>query len=121
MEQVLLTPSALLDFLLQIDELQDMEVSVSETPDGNILVSIGDSMYSIDCSDAEEVQVEQDAVEQVSDINEEAYEDIIDSDDSVSEVNEVVEGGLIKDIIKTLAVGGLARLAGKAAKNYLNS
>ena len=119
MEQVLLTPSALLDFLLQVDELGDMTVSVSETADGNIQVLIGDSVYSIDCSNAEQVEVEPEAVDQVSDINEEAYEDIVDSNDNVEEVD--VEAGLIKEIVKTLAVGGLARLAGKAVKDYMRN
>lgn len=120
MEQVLLTPSALLDFLLQVDELGDMTVSVSETADGNIQVLIGDSVYSIDCSSAKEVQVEPKTVDEVSDINEEAYEDIIESDDSVEQVVDV-EAGLIKEFVKTLAVGGLARLAGKAVKDYMRS
>lgn len=124
MDQILLTPSALLDFLIQVEELKDMDISVSETPDGNILVTFesdtGYSMYSIDCSKAEQVQVEDKTVEQVSDINEEAYEDIVESDDSVEQIVDV-EGGLIKEAIKTLAIGGLARLAGKAAKDYLNS
>ena len=120
MEQVLLTPSALLDFLLQVDELGGLTVSVSETADGNIQVLIGDSIYSIDCSNAQEIQVEPEAVDKVSDINEEAYEDIIESDDSVEQVVDV-EGGLIKEFVKTLAVGGLARLAGKAVKNYMRS
>lgn len=119
MEQVLLTPSALLDFLLQVDELGDMTVSVSETADGNIQVLIGDSLYSIDCSNAEQVEVEPEAVDQVSDINEEAYEDIVDSNDNVEEVG--VEAGLIKELVKTLAVGGLARLAGKAVKDYMRN
>lgn len=119
MEQVLLTPSALLDFLLQVDELDDMTVSVSETADGNIQVLIGDSVYSIDCSNAEQVEVEPEAVDQVSDINEEAYEDIVDSNDNVEEVD--VEAGLIKELVKTLAVGGLARLAGKAVKDYMRN
>lgn len=119
MEQVLLTPSALLDFLLQVDELGDMTVSVSETADGNIQVLIGDSVYSIDCSKAEEIQVEPEAVDQVSDLNEEAYEDIIESNDSVEEVD--VEAGIIKELVKTLAVGGIARLAGKAVKDYMRS
>lgn len=120
MEQVLLTPSALLDFLLQVDELDDLTVSVSETADGNIQVLIGDSIYSIDCSSAKEVTVEPETVDEVSDINEEAYEDIIESDDSVEQVTDV-EAGIIKELVKTLAVGGLARLAGKAVKDYMRS
>lgn len=117
--QVLLTPSSLLDFLIQIDELGDLQISVAETPDGNIQVVIGDSIYSIDCSYAEDVPVTNEAVDQVSDINEEAYEDIVESDDAVESLDEDVSAGIVKELVKTLAIGGLARLAGKVVKDAL--
>lgn len=117
MDEVVFTPSALLDLLSQVDELSEYPVGVSTTLDGDVQVTIGDSVYQIDCEHAEEVPVDDDVVEQVSDINEDAYQEIIDQD----EFEEVsVESGLIKEMIKTLAIGGLARLAGKAAKNALN-
>lgn len=118
-DQIVFTPSALLDFLLQIDELSDMNISVSETPDGNVQVLVGESIYSIDCSRSEEVVVDPDVVEQVLDINEEAYEDIVESDNSIEIVD--VEGGLIAEAVKTLAIGGIARIAGKAIKDYMRS
>lgn len=44
---ILFTPSALLDFLIQIDELKDKVVSVTETADGDLQVEIGDSAYIV--------------------------------------------------------------------------
>lgn len=117
MDEVVFTPSALLDLLSQVDELSEYPVGVSTTLDENVQVTIGDSIYQIDCEQAEEVPVDGDVVEQVSNINEDAYQEIIDED----EFEEVpVESGLIKEMVKTLAIGGLARLAGRAAKSALN-
>ena len=113
--EVVFTTSALMDFLSQVDELQGYDIAVYEAPDGNVQVVIGDSAYEVDCSQAEEVSVDDKAVEQVEDINDSAYMDIVESDDS----EEIVEGGLIAEVAKTLAIGGLARLAGKAVKDVL--
>ena len=45
MGNLLFTPSAVLDLLVQIDELKDKEVGIVETLDGNLQLSIGDSDY----------------------------------------------------------------------------
>lgn len=121
-DQILLTPSALLDFLAHMDEFKDKAVGVAELPDGNIQVTVGDSQYVIDCSNAENVSVDDKAVEQVADINEDAYVEIAEAfgDSGKSIGVQDVEGGLISEIAKTLAIGGLARLAGKATKSMLS-
>lgn len=118
MDQVVFTPAALLDFLSQVEELRSFDVSVSETPDGNIQVIIGDSVYSVDCSDSEQVNVSSYAAEKVSDVNEEAYEDLVHNADA-DPVD--VQAGLIAEAVKTLAVGGLVRIAGKLVKDYMRS
>lgn len=110
--EILLTPAALLDFLRQVDELADKDISVDDT--GSALnITIGDSSYSINFSDAETVEVPDDVVEEVAEINETAYEELDDIEYSEIDEDEVVEGGLISEALKTLAVGGLVRLAGK--------
>lgn len=121
-DQILLTPSALLDFLAHMDEFKDKAVGVAELPDGNIQVTVGDSQYVIDCSNAENVSVDDKAVEQVADINEDAYVEIAEAfgDSGESIGVQDVEGGLISEIAKTLAIGGLARLAGKVTKSMLS-
>lgn len=111
--EILLTPAALLDFLRQVDELADKDISVDDT--GSALnITIGDSSYSIDFGDAETVEVPNDVVEEVAEINENTYEEIDDVEyTEVSDEGEVVEGGVIKELLKTLAVGGMVRLTGK--------
>ena len=111
--EILLTPAALLDFLRQVDELADKDISVDDT--GSALnITIGDSSYSIDFNQAEEVEVPTEVVDEVADINESTYEELDDVEyTEVPDDQEVVEGGIIKEALKTLAVGGLVRLAGK--------
>ena len=110
--EILLTPAALLDFLRQVDELADKDISVDDT--GSALnITIGDSSYSINFSDAETVEVPDEVVDEVAEINETAYEELDDVEYSEIDGDEVVEGGIISETLKTLAVGGLVRLAGK--------
>lgn len=110
--EILLTPAALLDFLRQVDELADKDIILDEN-DSAITVTIGDSTYSIAKNDAETVEVPDEVVEEVADINESTYEEIDDIEYSELAEDEVVEGGIISEALKTLAVGGLVRLAGK--------
>jgi len=110
--EILFTPAALLDFLSQIEELADKDIIVNE--DGSsITVTIGNSTYEINKADAEPVEVEPEVVDEVAEINETTYEELDDVEYSELGEDEVVEGGIIKEALKTLAVGGLVRLTGK--------
>lgn len=110
--EILLTPAALLDFLRQVDELADKDIVVDDT--GSALnITIGDSSYSIDFNQAEEVEVPAEVVDEVADINESTYEELDDVEYNELDSEEPVEGGLIKEALKTLAIGGLVRLASK--------
>lgn len=117
--EILLTPAALLDFLRQVDELADKDIILDED-DSAITVTIGNSTYTINKSDAEEVEVPDDVVDEVAEINENTYSEIDDIEYDETGDGEVVEGGLIKEALKTLAVGGLVRLAGKIMGKDLN-
>ena len=110
--EILLTPAALLDFLRQVDELADKDIILDED-DSAITVTIGDSTYTINKSDAEEVEVPDDVVDEVAEINENTYSEIDDIEYDEADEGEVVEGGILSEALKTLAVGGLVRLAGK--------
>lgn len=110
--EILFTPAALLDFLRQIDELSDKDIIVNDT-DATITVTIGDSTYSINTGNAEEVEVADEVVDEVAEINDTAYEEMDDVEFTEISEEEVVEGGIIKEALKTLAVGGLVRLTGK--------
>ena len=112
MEEILFTSSALLDFLSQIDEFSDKEISVTETINGGLQIQIGESTYEIQPNSATEIEVEEDVVEEVADINDSVYEDL--SDDGYA---EVVESGIITKALKTLLVGGLVKLTSKLLKD----
>ena len=110
--EILLTPAALLDFLRQVDELADEDISVDDT--GNALnITIGDSSYSLDLGNAETVEVPDEVVDEVAEINETTYEELDDVEYTEIAEDEIVEGGILSEALKTLAVGGLVRLTGK--------
>lgn len=104
MHEIVLTPAALLDILQQIEELNEYPISVSEQAT-TIQISIGDSTYSISTSDAEPVEVPKDVVDTVRDVNDETYDQLDASDE--------VEAGILKEIVKSLLVGGMVRLTTK--------
>ena len=110
--EILFTPAALLDFLSQVEELSDKDISVDDNG-SSITVTIGTSTYEIKNSDAEEVEVEPEVIEEVADINESAYEEIEDVEYTEIDDEETVEGGIISEALKTLAVGGMVRLTSK--------
>ena len=113
--EILFTTAGLLDFLQQIDELSDKNLSLDATNPSAITVVIGDSTYSIPLNGAEDVEAPEEVVDEVSDIADEAWADMVGAVE-ISELGpdeEVVEGGIISEALKTLAVGGLVRLTGK--------
>lgn len=112
MEQIVFTPSSIVDLLSKIDELKDYEIGISETIDGNIQLQIGSSVYEISDNHSEEVVVEENVVNTVIDTNMQAYENL-DEDGLEVITGEPVESGLIKEIAKSLLVGGMVRLTSK--------
>lgn len=114
MDTIVFTPSALLSLLYQIDELKDKEIGIYESIDGGIRLSIGDSTYEISLDNVTDVDVDEEVVEEVEDVNVSAYEDMMDDQDMDIDINDQpVESGLLKEIAKTLFVGGLVRLGKK--------
>lgn len=107
MSDVILTPSALLGFLNEVEELQDKEITIQESED-KVAIIIDGTEYVLDASDSIEVQVDEQTYEEVEDANQDGYaelgEDFEDIDD------EEIEGGIIKELVKTLALGGLIRM-----------
>lgn len=128
MDSIVFTPASLIDLLSQIDELSKYNIGISETIDNQIQLNIGESSYIIDTNAANSVFVDDQTVETVDTINVDAYENLDDSveveitDEStfVFDPTDVpVESGILKEIAKTLLVGGLVRLSAGVAKKML--
>lgn len=113
MSNILFTPASLMDLLSKIDELNDYDIGVTETLDDKLQIVIGDSIYVIDDNDATDIDVSQDVVEVVEDANLEAYESLDDSIDVAIGDEQPIESGILKELAKTLLVGGLVRLGKK--------
>ncbi len=113
MQELVFTPAALLGLLTQIDELKDLDIQIVETSN-NIQLSIGGSTYIIGDYEATDIKVEPDVIEDIEDANSSAYQEL----ESLGEIDlsESVESGVLKQIAKTLMVGGLVRLTSKLLK-----
>ena len=109
-DTLLFTSAALLDFLSSIDELSEYDIGI-EFSGNNIQCKIGDSVYQIDSSDAEIVDVDEETVDEVNDITESAYEEL-DEDYNRTD-QQPIQSGIIKEAIKTLLLGGMVRLSAK--------
>lgn len=110
---ILFTPAALLDFLSSIEELSEFDIGVTEGIDGSLQVSVGDSNYSIDTSSATDVVVDPEVIDEVDELNQETYDEL---DAEYEDGPDNVEGGIIKEALKTLLVGGLVRMGVNALK-----
>lgn len=111
-DMLILTPSALISFLSEIEELKDLELEISEGSD-TIDVRIGKSVYTLQSLFDSTVEVDQETIDDISDINEEGYTELENSlgEEGLVEIEgDLVQAGVIKELIKTLAIGGLVRL-----------
>lgn len=115
MTDIVFTPSGLLELLVQIDELKDVNIGISETVDGDLQLQVGDSTYILDTADATTVDVDESVVDVVQDVNEDAY-DALEASGDIGFDEEPVEGGLIKSLAKTLLLGGMVKLTAKLLK-----
>lgn len=117
MDELLFTPAALLDLLLNIEELKDYELSMVTKADGGVQLYIGESVYDVKTAEATVIPVDDDVVETVSDVNDTAYDELIDEQQLDVDELEPVEGGPIKEALKSLFIGGMVRLAAKTLKD----
>ena len=107
--ETVFTASAVLDLLMQIDELRDYNIDLFESGSGDISLTIGNSVYNLG-GGATEVEVEPEVVDEVSDINEDNLSEL----ESSADVELYpVESGVLKELAKTLMVGGIVRLTKK--------
>ena len=111
--QILFTPSSLVDFLTQVDELKDVNIGVNDDGE-NVSISIGDSTYQINPKSVTNINVSDDDLDQACQANESNYDELEES--GSIELNDSVESGIIKQLLKTLAIGGIVRLAARELK-----
>lgn len=118
MDEIVFTTSSLIDLLSQIDELKDLDVGILEEPNGTLQLNVGNSSYSIDTTYAEEVEAPAEVVDEIGDVNDEAYTTLSDTTDVsiVGVGEEAVESGILKELAKTLAIGGMVRLSANILK-----
>lgn len=112
MDEFVFTTPALLSFLGQIDELSEYEINLTEESNGQIQVAIGDSIYRINANSAEPVPIDTTALQEVTDIADDACEELTYYDSRLKSI----ETGVLKEVAKTLFVGGLVRLTNKILK-----
>lgn len=111
--QILFTTSSLVDFLTQVDELKDVNIGVNDDGE-NVSISIGDSTYQINPKSVTNIDVSDDDLDQACQANENNYDELEES--GSIELNDSIESGIIKQLLKTLAIGGIVRLAAKELK-----
>lgn len=111
--QLLFTPAAVLDLLLSIDELRGSQVELQESPSG-VQIQIGNSQYSISADSATDIDVDSEVLSDVTDVADEAFDNMQDSGEVES--IEPVESGVLKNIVKSLLLGGMIRLSTKLLK-----
>lgn len=117
MGSIVFTPASLLDLLSKIDELSEYDLDVSETFDGDLQLTIGDSTYLIESDEAVDIPADDSVVDAVEEANLDAYENLDDSVEfNMIDEGEPIESGILKETAKTLLVGGLVRLTGKLLK-----
>lgn len=112
MDQLVFTSASILDLLSNIDELKDKNINLTETESG-ISITIGESTYEINTANATEVEVDEEVVEEIDEVTSEAYSEL--SDNGV-DVQDEVEGGPIKELIKTLMLGGMVKMTANMLK-----
>lgn len=113
MDEIVFTPAAVLDLLTQIEELKDYEIGIKDRVSGKLQVIVGESIYTIDTNNVSEIHVDESTVNDVEDVNQDAYSSMSDS----GEVElEPINSGVITQLAKTLLVGGLVRLTSKLLK-----
>lgn len=120
LNEVVFTSAAMLDLLLQIDELAGYTIGLTETLDGQLQLQIGDSIYLVQTSDCQTIRVEDEVVGEIEEVTEDAYTEILDCIESECDyptydetTDTIVEGSIIKEIAKSLTLGGMIRFATK--------
>lgn len=108
-QELVLTSAGLLELLASIDEFEDFDLGLSEGLDGEIQLRVNDSVYAIgEATPSNEIEVDDEAFEEIEAINDAVYDTLEDKFDV--ETAAPIESGPIKELVKTLLLGGAVRL-----------
>lgn len=114
MEELLFTPAALLSILTSVEELKEVNIGLVETLDGKIQLQVGESAYMLEPEGVVDVVVPDTALEAVGQANEDTYQELESSGEvSLTDLKEDVQSGVLKELGKTLMIGGMVRLTAK--------
>lgn len=112
--EMLFTSASILDLLVGIEELSSYTIKVTDRGDGELEVAIGDSVYTLKPKDETTAEVEDAQLEEIQDHIESAYQDSVDENEEMELLDaEPVQSGILKELVKTLAIGGMVRLTTK--------
>lgn len=110
----LFTSAAILEMLTQIKELDPYDIEVVEVDENRLHINVGDSSYFVDSSIAETIDVSEDVIETVEEVTDETFQDV--NEELGNSEFEAVEGGLIKDMIHTMLLGGAVKFISNSLK-----
>lgn len=124
-EEILFTSAAILDLLSQIDELADKDLHIDKTIDDKIQLTIGSSVYEISNEPNTTIEVSDETIDDITEATVDAYQELLDrpieyksdiseDNDSVTQIPEdaePIQGGIIKEAVKSLLLGGMIRFA----------
>ncbi len=116
MEEIVFTPSALLELLSQVTEFSDHKLAISETLSGDVQLQVDDSYYVLK-SKNEDLTVDEDVVDTIADINDDVYEELVEDQVDEDQPDDYIESGIIKEALKSLLLGGMIRLSSKLLKS----
>lgn len=117
MDDLLFTPAALLSVLIQIDELKDCNVGITQTVDGKLQLQVDDSFYELQPENETTITVDEADADAVEDANMEAYSELESSGVTFEDITEEpIESGLVKEALKSMLLGGMIRLSTKLLK-----
>lgn len=113
-DSLVFTPAGLVDVLIQIDELSQYNIGISEAPDGTLQLQIGTSTYILNTEEATQVSVDEEIVDAVDEANLDAYTKLSDAGEvKLEDDPDTIQSGILKEIAKTLLLGGMVRLSAK--------
>lgn len=114
MSEILFTPAAVLELLLNIEELADKNISLIEDSSGHITVTIGSSRYNINDDAAVPCRMDASVVDTIAEEADQAYQDLAQTEGV--DLETPVESGILKGIVKSLLLGGMIRAIPKLIK-----